>query len=121
MLTAAAPEPHIQRLLAALASALCERSVHASPAGARRLLPALDGRWTDPALGVATPLAVGGQLSEAAQGVLLLSSSTLDTKGAIGLGQYLAAGEAVLHPGCPELRVPVSATLWTVVHEQGER
>lgn len=107
-LTAAAPEPPIQRLLGALASALADHSVRGAADDPRRLLPCLDARWTDPALGVASPLALGGQLAEASCGVLLLSSSTLDTKRAIGLGQYMAAGEAVLAPGCPELVVPVS-------------
>lgn len=120
MLTAAAPEPHIQRLLSSLASALTDHSVRAAAAEPRRLLPTLDARWVDPALGVAAPLAVGGQLAEASAGVLLLSSSTLDTKRAIGLGQYMAAGEAALAPGCPELCVPVGATLWTIMMQQGE-
>ena len=118
MLTSAAPEPHIQRLLSRLAAALCDRAVHAAP-DPRRLLPALDAKWADPALGVASPLACGGQLAEAGCGVLLLSSSTLDTRRTIALGQYVAAGEAALQPGCPELCVPVAATLWTTVHEQG--
>jgi hypothetical protein len=120
MLTSAAPEPHIQRLLGTLAATLCDHSVRACAAAPRRLLPTLDARWADPALGLAVPLAVGGQLAEAGPGVLLLSSSTLDTKRAIGLGQYMAAGEVALVPGCPELFVPVSATYWTMVHEQGE-
>lgn len=62
---------------------------------------------------------IGGQLAEAAPGVLLLSSSCLDARRAIALGQYVAAGEAAPQPGCPELSVPVATTLWTMVHEQG--
>lgn len=120
MLTAAAPEPHIQRLLSHLAATLCDHSVRASASDPRRLLPALDSKFVDPVLGVAAPLAVGGQLAEASGGVLLLCSSTLDTKRSIGLGQYMAAGQAALGgPTCPELCVPVEATLWTLVHEQG--
>jgi hypothetical protein len=120
MLTSAAPEPHIQRLLGMLVATLCDHSVRACGADPRHLLPTLDARWADPGLGLAVPLAVGGQLAEAGPGVLLLSSSTLDTKRAIGLGQYMAAGEVALKPGCPELCVPVSATYWTMVNEQGE-
>ena len=120
MLTAAAPEPHIQRLLTHLASTLCDHSVRASAADPRRLLPTLDSKFVDPVLGVAAPLAVGGQLAEASAGVLLLCSSSLDTKRSIGLGQYMAAGQAELGgPACPELCVPVEATMWTLVHEQG--
>ncbi len=51
--------------------------------------------------------------------MLLLSSSCLDARRAIALGQYVAAGEAALQPGCPELSVPVATTVWTIVHEQG--
>lgn len=109
MLTSAGPEPPVQRLLGALASALTDHSVRGVAGDPRRLLPCLDARWVDPVLGVPAPLALGGQLAEASAGVLLLSSSTLDTKRAIGLGQYVAAGEAVLEPGCPELVVPVRA------------
>ena len=63
--------------------------------------------------------------------MLLLSSAvSVDAKRAIGLGQYLAAGQAVLNPGsgsgapwdvAEHCTVPIGATLWTVVHEQGER
>lgn len=107
MLTSGGPEPPIQRLLASLAATLTDHSVRGAAGDPRRLLPCLDARWADPALGVAAALALGGQLSEASAGVLLLSSSTLDTKRAIGLGQYMAAGEAVLAPGCPEQVVTV--------------
>jgi len=119
MLTAASTEPHIQRFLWAAAAMLCDHSVTASSADPRSLLPALHAKHVDPAMGVAVPLAVGGQLAEAAPGVLLLSSSALDPKRAAGLGQCIAACEAALHPGCPELCVPVGATFWTMVHEQG--
>lgn len=120
MLTAAAPEPHIQRMLSHLGATLCDHSVIASAADPHRLLPALDSKFVDPVLGVAAPLAVGGQLAEASSGVLLLCSSTLDTKRSIGLGQYMAAEQVALGgPACPELCVPVGATLWTLVHEQG--
>lgn len=117
MLTAAGPEPHVERLLGWAAATLCDHSVRASAAAP--LLPCLHPKWADPALGVAAPLAAGGQLSEASPGVLLVASSALDTKRAIGLGQYMAAGEAALQPGCPELCVPIGATLWTTVHQQG--
>jgi hypothetical protein len=119
MLASAGPEPHIQRFLAAVVSALCDHSVTAAAADPRCLLPALDAKWAEPSLGVAAQLALGGRLGEAAPGVLLLSSSTLDAKRAASLGQLLAAGEAVLRPGCPELCVPMGATVWTTVHEQG--
>ncbi|KAL4448489.1 hypothetical protein ABPG75_005708 [Micractinium tetrahymenae] len=118
MLTAAAPEPHLQRFLRAAAATLCDHSVAASSADPKRLVPRLDQKFVAPVLGVAAPLAIGGQLAEAAPGVLLLSSSCLDTRRAIALGQYVAAGEAALQPGCPELCVPVETTLWTMVHEQ---
>lgn len=117
MLTAAGPEPHIDRFLDAAAATLCDHSMHADP---RALLPRLDAKWVEPSLGLPVPLALGGQLGEAAPGLLLLSSSALDARAAIGLGQLLAAGEAVLCPGCLELCVSVGATLWTMVQEQGE-
>ena len=146
MLTSAAPEPHIQRFLVAAAAALCGHSVVASPCtadrggsgcggGGKRLLPSLDRKWAEPRLGLPVPLVLGGQLAEAAGGVLLLSSAvSLDAKRAIGLGQYLAAGQAVLDPGTGGssdsaaaaaaeehcCTVPTGATLWTMVHEQGE-
>jgi hypothetical protein len=121
MLTAAAPEPHIQRLLASAGATLCSHSVCAA-ADPAALLPRLDPKWQEPSLRLQLPLASGGQLAEASPGVLLLSSSlaSLDAKRAAALGQVVAAGEADLLPGCPELCVPVGATLWTMVHEQGE-
>ncbi|KAI3426224.1 hypothetical protein D9Q98_008600 [Chlorella vulgaris] len=119
MLTAAAPEPHIQRLLASAGATLCSHSVCAA-ADPAALLPRLDPKWQEPSLRLQLPLASGGQLAEASPGVLLLSSSlaSLDAQRAAALGQVVAAGEADLLPGCPELCVPVGATLWTMVHEQ---
>lgn len=117
MVTSAGREPHVQRFLAAAASELCDHSVTAIDSS--RLLPTLDAKWKEPSLGVTAPLARGGQLGEAASGVLLLSSDTLDAKRAATLGHLLAAGEAALRPSCPELCLPLGATLWTSVHEQG--
>ncbi|KAL4438185.1 hypothetical protein ABPG77_010546 [Micractinium sp. CCAP 211/92] len=118
MLTSAAPEPHVQRFLRAAAAALCDHSVVASGTDGKLLVPRLDPNCVLPGLKVAGPVVIGGQLAEAATGVLLLSSSCLDARRAIALGQYVAAGEAVPQPGCPELSVPVATTLWTMVHEQ---
>ena len=59
---------------------------------------------------------MGGAVAQASAGVLLLSSSSLTTKQALGLAQAVHAGQVALQPGCPELSVPITATLWTEVN-----
>ncbi len=120
LLRTAGPEPHVSRLVQQLAATLCAPSVLAAGTGAdaKQLLPRLEPKYTEPFSQLPLPVAVGGQLAAANGGVLLLSSASLDTKRALGLARCLAAGQAALAPGCPELCVPVTAAAWCLVAEQ---